>query len=309
MKFLLPLLLSATFALASNESALQSAIDNAGDAMAVEGHEGWRFLTKELRHLLAEKPGADSDVVEAITDFAEQLAALNVRLLVVPVPPKAAVEALHLGGSQPEPAAASNPDAPTIQALQARGVEVLDLWPAFIDASQSGPVYLARDSHWNPRGIAIAAKLIADALRDTVPPTTKFPVREEVVKIQGDLGGELEDVTLQFVEPGGQGQRMEPDRESPVLLFGDSHVLVFHDGGDMHAASAGLPEQVALALQYPVDVLAVRGSGATAARVSLARRVRSNPGWLKDKKAVVWCLGAREFTQADTWKKIPLLPK
>ena len=38
---------------------------------------------------------------------------------------------------------------------------------------------------------------------------------------------------------------MEPDRTSPVLVLGDSHVLVFHDGGDMHAAGAGLPDQLA----------------------------------------------------------------
>jgi hypothetical protein len=297
-------LLAVVSAAASPENAFALAAEKAAGELAAEGRDGWRFLVKELEHLAAGSPGEGSEPVEAIADFAGQLAKLGVRLIVVPVPPKAGVEAERLGAKVP----AENPDAPTLRALQAKGVEVIDLWPDFVAADRAEPVYLERDSHWNARAIAIAAEKIAAAIEGGVTPGAPFDEHSETVEIQGDLGGAPEQTTLRFVHPPGSRERLEPSRESPVLVFGDSHVLVFHDGGDMHAASAGLPEQVARALRAPVDVLAVRGSGATSARISLARRARSNPGWLEGKAVVVWCLGAREFTQAAAWKKIPLLP-
>jgi hypothetical protein len=281
-----------------------AAAEKAAGELALEGRDGWRFLAKELDHLAGESPGDGSGPVAVIADFAGQLSKLGVRLIVVPVPPKAGVEAERLGAEVP----AENPDAPTLRALQAKGVEVIDLWPDFVAADRSQPVYLARDSHWNARGIDIAAEKIAAAIRGAVAQGAPFDEHTETLEIQGDLGGEPEQTALRFVHPTGSRERLEPSRESPVLIFGDSNVLVFHDGGDMHAASAGLPEQIARVLRAPVDVLAVRGSGATSARISLARRARSNPGWLEGKAVVVWCLGAREFTQASAWKTIPLLP-
>ena len=75
----------------------------------------------------------------------------------------------------------------------------------------------------------------------------------------------------------------------------------------MHASGAGLPDQLAFELRAPVDVLGVRGSGATPARISLARRARANPNYLATKKVIIWCFGVRELTQAEAWKPVPLL--
>ena len=61
-----------------------------------------------------------------------------------------------------------------------------------------------------------------------------------------------------------------PDPNSPIVLLGDSHNLVFHEGDDMHARGAGLPDQLALELGLPLDVVAVRNSGVTPARVTPA---------------------------------------
>jgi alginate O-acetyltransferase complex protein AlgJ len=52
----------------------------------------------------------------------------------------------------------------------------------------------------------------------------------------------------------------------------------------------------------------VRGSGATPARTTLMRRVRSNPNYLKGKKLVIWCFSAREFTESSGWQKVPVVP-
>jgi hypothetical protein len=144
-------------------------------------------------------------------------------------------------------------------------------------------------------------------LQGVIPKTLALEVSEEPVEIQGDLGGDKENVVLRFVRPQGQAGRVEPDRASPILVLGDSHVLVFHDGGDMHATGAGLSDQLAFALGAPVDLLGVRGSGATSARVSLARRARARSDYLIAKKVIIWCFGARELTQADAWKLVPLM--
>jgi alginate O-acetyltransferase complex protein AlgJ len=99
-----------------------------------------------------------------------------------------------------------------------------------------------------------------------------------------------------------------PDANSPVILLGDSHNLVFHGGGDMHTTGAGLPDQLALEMGQPVELVAVRGSGATPARVNLYRRAVRNPEYWRNRRWVVWCFAAREFTESDGWRKIPVQP-
>ncbi|MCK4788070.1 MAG: hypothetical protein KAV87_30230 [Desulfobacteraceae bacterium] len=102
---------------------------------------------------------------------------------------------------------------------------------------------------------------------------------------------------------------VNPDSESPVILMADSHGLIFHIGGDMLVKGAGLADQLALELGFPVDLIAVRGSGATPARVNLYRRARKK-GYLAKKKVVIWCIAAREFTESvDGWAKVPVLKR
>jgi hypothetical protein len=108
---------------------------------------------------------------------------------------------------------------------------------------------------------------------------------------------------------GGCGRPVEPGKESPVLLLGDSHTLVFHIGEELHATGAGLADQLAGELGMGIDVVGVRGSGATPARISLYREGRSNPGYLQKKKLILWCFTAREFTEGSGWRKLPVAPR
>ena len=306
-KFLLPCLLAAFASGMALESGtvLKELLQNA-QAPAIEGVEGWKFLPAEFKHLLAGDPSNDpKKPLEAIADLDAQLDRLGVRLIVVPVPAKAAVHPEFLD-ARLKGHALLTPEAAFYEALRARGVEVLDLVPAFAAAKSGGPLYCQRDTHWNGRAIELAAKELAGRLKGVVPKQQQFEAKEENVEIQGDLGGDKEKVSLRVVRPAGQPGRVNPEKTSPILMLGDSHVLVFHDGGDMHALGAGLPDQLAFELGVPLDVLAVRGSGATAARVSLARRARATPEYLSQKKVVIWCFGARELTQADAWKLVPL---
>ncbi|MBN4068991.1 hypothetical protein JYU06_05670, partial [Desulfotalea psychrophila] len=61
-------------------------------------------------------------------------------------------------------------------------------------------------------------------------------------------------------------------------------------------------------LAMPMDVIGVRGSGATPARLNLYRKAQRTPEYWKGKKVVVWCFAAREFTETDGWRIIPIEP-
>ncbi len=302
----------------------------AADAAVVRGRNGWLFLPGALRFLgagpfwgeaavkvgRARKPDR-RDPLPAILDFQRQLEAEKIPLLLVPVPPKALIYPDELGYE------AAEARVPAVEEfyrlLREKGVDVLDLAPVLRTARGEGerPLYCLRDTHWSGRGIEIAAARIAEwletnaGIRRVSPP----PAGEErAVRITGDLQRMAEDpsmppeeVVLTFRSGDEEGASVDP--ASPVLLLGDSHVLIFHAGGDMLAVGAGLPDRLSAAIGSPVDLLGVRGSGATAARIALARRVRKDPGAIRGKRAVIWCFTAREFTEADGWARVPVLPR
>jgi alginate O-acetyltransferase complex protein AlgJ len=95
------------------------------------------------------------------------------------------------------------------------------------------------------------------------------------------------------------------DRQSPLVLMGDSHVLVYSAGGDLHAKDAGLPEHLSRRVAEPIDLIGVRGSGASATRIDLLRRKDGMAG----KKWVVWVFAARDLTESDGWRHVPVIPK
>ncbi|MCA8944134.1 MAG: hypothetical protein KDB80_16335, partial [Planctomycetes bacterium] len=116
----------------------------------------------------------------------------------------------------------------------------------------------------------------------------------------GDKDGEKETLPMSIVTRDGATPADDPS--SPILLVGDSHCLIFRDGGDMHAKGAGLADHLAAQFGLPIQTVGVRGSGATQSRVSA---FRSNA--YDGKKLVIWCLSAREFTEASSWSpKVPL---
>ena len=65
-----------------------------------------------------------------------------------------------------------------------------------------------------------------------------------------------------------------------------------------------MPDHIAAGLGIPVDLVGVRGSGATATRISLLRR-KDN---LEGKKLVIWCFSIREYTESFSgWRKVPVI--
>ncbi len=341
-----PSVMDATAAFRAQSAALAESAGHA-QSMTVSGRGGWLFLASELRFLgagpfwgdaapaasRAAKPD-QADPLPVIADFQEQLAALGVELLLVPVPPKAVIypEALPEPGEAGTPFDPAHPPTATqvdrrdaaLQTfyghLRLKGIRVLDLTPAFLKAraATGDPLYCRQDSHWSGTGCALAAREIAMELFATFhgAPKQAFTGAWEIAAISGDLWRALpeprparETLRLRRVSrTDSPGDPVATDPASPVIVLGDSHALVFHGGDDMHARGAGLPDQLAIELGFPVDVVAVRGSGATPARINLLRRAQRNPQFWAGRKWVVWCFAAREFTESDGWRQVPVRP-
>ena len=280
--------------------------------LGIPGSDGWLFFEPELRHLKAtagmtnESPQA----LAAIIDFNDQLEKAGIRLVVVPVPCKASIYPDKLHPELQKPVMPPFPaDSNFCALLRTNGIQVLDLTDAFLkNRDQNSPLYCKTDSHWSPEGIKIATTEISSRVGKILnePHLSKSPmdVKEETVTFHGDLVSPAdpeETVTVRSVS--SEGHPIAASRASSVLLLGDSHNLIFHAGGDMHAKGAGLPDQLAVELGFPVDLVAVMGSGATTARWSLARRHDN----LSGKKVVVWCFTARDLTEGGRWDKVPVI--
>ena len=66
-------------------------------------------------------------------------------------------------------------------------------------------------------------------------------------------------LTLNLVKTVNGGS-IEPDENSPVLVMGDSHTLVFHDP-TLLSGNAGLVDHLSARFGFPVDLIGTRGSG------------------------------------------------
>lgn len=308
--------------------------ESAGE-MVVSGREEWLYFVPALRSLsVGEFWGAAApavsrarnaqwaDPLPAILDFHRQLTASKITLILVPVPVKAAIYPDYLEGAVvseevAEQAGGGGAHARFLSVLRESGVNVVDLQSVFESLPAETTTYCKTDTHWSPTGAALAAREVAQIIR-ALPgfndaSAEKYERESQALTLHGDLavlaGMTTSTETVPFVrvvhEEGGQRVPVAPNRESPILLIGDSHNLVFHAGGDMHGTGGGLPDLLALELGMAVDLVAVRGSGATTPRINLARRGDQLAG----KNVVVWCFSAREFTESATgWRTIPVIP-
>ena len=318
------------------EASRKAAAAEKAEQTALAGSGGWLYFVPELRAIgVGRFWGADAarvsrsskpeyaDPLEVIVDFHAQLEKAGIELLVVPVPAKLAVYPEPIldglrkpGGSQVPRLDVNHREFYAV--LRERGVAVLDLLPVFLEkrTSPDGELYCKTDSHWSGRGVVVAAEVMA-ARVDGRPwlkelPKERYVTEDRRVTIAGDLAKMIDEAdpaseTLSHTLVGRKkGDRVVPDataRNSPVLLMGDSHTLVFHDP-TLFASGAGLPDHLARHLGFPVDLIGVRGSGATTTRIELLRR-KDN---LQGKKLVIWCFSFREFTESTTgWRKVPVV--
>jgi hypothetical protein len=311
----------------------RESVEKIGAGSVISGIDGWLFFKDDLQHLGTGKFWGDAaasasgvkdksiaDPLPVIEEYSRLLAERGITLFLMPVPPKALI--------YPDKLAEKLERSATTQELAlyhefygqlaARGVKVIDLLPMLLLNRDKATLYCRTDTHYSGAGLALFAKAAAEAIKMekwyAATEKKNYVKTKRVVTIHGDLNqmaggtGPEEEMELAVVTGKDDGQQIDSDMKSPVILLGDSHALVFQAGGDLYAKGAGLFDHLSAELGFAVDLLAVRGSGVTPARIKLFQRAKQDAGYLAGKKALIWCFAAREFTGSDGWKKIPVAP-
>lgn len=326
----------ATTAFASSpglKSLCLEYIEKAGAGSVIKGVDGWLFFKDELQHLAAGKFWGDSaatvsqakdqgsaDPLPAIEEYSKQLAQRGIALYLMPVPPKALIYPDKLSATLDRSSATAELALykEFYGQLAARGVKVIDLLPTLLENRDKAALYCLTDTHYSGAGLALFARAAAEAIskEEWFATALKKPFNKSklMITINGDLNqmagaaGPGEELELSVVTGKDDGKQLEGDMKSPVILLGDSHTLVFQAGGDLYAKGCGLFDHLSAELGFAVDLLGVRGSGVTPARIKLFQRSKQDAEYLQGKKALIWCFAAREFTGTGGWKKIPVAP-
>jgi alginate O-acetyltransferase complex protein AlgJ len=314
-----------------------------GNQRAVVGRDGWLYYTPGVLHVAGpgfldpdiqrgrelDERDADgapihADPRPAILELNAALARRGIRLVLMPVPDKAAVEAESLHARGRPSRLPDNPDFDRfLGELRTQGVAIFDarqLLPgAELSRPKRDPAFLVQDTHWTPAWMEDVARALGALVSDLgalgPAPAPALHAVEQSAERVGDLVDMLklpEDqafflpqaVVIHSVQDA-EGNPWEPDPNAEILLLGDSFTNVFSLEGMGWGTAAGLGPQLALALQRPIDVIAQNDSGAFATRRALARELAAGNDRLAGKRVVIWEFAARELSAGD-WKRIDL---
>jgi hypothetical protein len=305
----------------------------AGNKRAVIGRRGWLFYqpgvlsvagpgfldpdTHAARRRAALDDGEgplEPDPRPAVLALHRALAARGIRLVLFPVPDKAALQPRELHG-RPVSAVASNRDYPRFVAeLRAAGVLVFDPAPAALPPGEP-PRFLVQDTHWTPAWMEAVAAGLAALVRAEVPLPAVPPPRWQTALTPVERVGDIVDM---LKLPDGQtlfapqkvivhqvqddkGQAWQPSEKGDVLLLGDSFTNVFTLGAMGWGEAAGLAPHLSIALGRDLDVIAQNDSGAFATRKLLSEALRAGEDRLAGKRVVIWELASRELAVGN-WR-------
>ena len=293
-----------------------------GNEKVYPGRSGWLYYRPDvdyvtgqgfLRASEVQRSAKNSNPLPALIRFQKDLAARGIRLILLPVPVKPVIDSEFLSQS-PAPAPLQNSSFPTFLAeLEKNGIEYLDPTPGMISAKQSQetPQFLKTDSHWTPETMEAVARQVAEKIRPHVPANGNL--RSEHLEIQnhGDLvamlrlpdSSSLYPAESARITPVRQpdGTDWQPSPSAEILLLGDSFTNIYSTKDLGWGTSSGFAEHLSLALQMPVDRIAINAGGALTTRQTLAR----SPERLAGKKVVVYEFAVRDLAAGD-WKVLPL---
>lgn len=312
----------------------------AGNERVYVGHGEWLFYRPDVEYVTgpgflapsvlarrsAEAAEYESppqpDPRPAMLQFARDLAARGIALIVMPTPVKPSVHPAELSASM------TGADAPVqnasyatfVEEMRAAGVLVFDPAPALVEERRSGTAqYLRTDTHWRPEAMqrvaeALSAFIEAHVSLPQVPsPGSRTEPRE--ARQHGDTLVMLdlpanqtlfspESVPLGFVL-GPDHDPWRPSRGADVLVLGDSFSNIYSLPTMGWGEAAGLVEQLSVALDRPVDRIVQNDEGASATRLMLQRELAAGDDRLAATRVVVWQFSARELAVGD-WVVLPL---
>jgi len=309
-----------------------------GNEQVYPGRDGWLYYATDVQHVVG--PGfldgrqlarraASGDSLSAaptpaprpaLRTFNDGLARRGITLVLMPTPVKPSIHPEYLAGGAPEAPLQNLSFSRFADEMRAAGILVFDPAPLLTAlGSADAPVYLARDTHWRPEAVvAVAEELVRFLDREAlVPRRGAAPGQTTGLRVasQGDIVDLLSlpaDRSPYTDEVVDLGQVMTPDREpwradpsAELLLLGDSFSNIYSLQALGWGRSAGLAEQLSLALGGPVDRLVQNDNGAFATRETLARELAAGRDRLAGKRVVIYQFATRELSHGD-WRLVDL---
>ncbi len=312
----------------------------AGNERVYIGREGWLFyrpdveyatgrgfldpaqMTRRIAAASEFETAPQPDPRPAILQFARDLTARGITLILMPTPVKPTVHAGQLAASLTGAAPVQNTSyAAFIEELRQHGVLVFDPAPGIALAHRTSgqPQYLRTDTHWRPETVQRAAEGLAAFIRAHVVlppvPAPGYTTQPREARRTGDTASMLdlpagqtryrpETVALRFVV-GPDGDAWRPSRDADVLVLGDSFSNIYSLPTLGWGEGAGFVEQLGVALDRPIDRIVENDRGASATRALLERETGVASGRLSATRVVVWQFATRELAFGD-WVVRPL---
>ena len=129
-----------------------------------QGDEGHLFLKYDYRETF----GHDPATLAYFRRFVDALKAHNIQLATLVLPPRTMIYSESLASSSRP----YNLDLgyqnylASLEVIRELGIVVPDLATPFLELAKTDAVYFKRDHHWTPEAAQVAAKVLADALKD-----------------------------------------------------------------------------------------------------------------------------------------------
>lgn len=288
---------------------------------ALAGQEGFLFYRNDLEYVTGgdlERQRKGKNPLPVILEFKKLLDEQGVDFLFVPVPTKLEVypEKLEADFKGLSDQVLNPAFRKLIESLSKKGVEVVDLLPAFLQAksaSASEPfLFQHQDTHWTDRGLRLAADLLAARVKkypwypELAKQKRSYDLKETSFTRFGDLQSRLPEAEQKKYQPetlvahqvvsGGKPYDDEP--ESPIVLLGDSFTGVYELTDAEHA---GVSAHVARGIGYPLDLVMSYGGGPNVRQKLLRRGVEA----LGSKKLVIWMMTARDlYNYWEDWEAL-----
>ena len=300
-----------------------------GSQRVLLGHDGWLFYSEGVEYVAGpgfleprqltrrQDAGIAADPRPALFQLHDELNALGVTLVVVPVPDKAVVrpESLATSVVATEPVHNVSWNA-FADDLRRHGVTLVDASREMFDAERRGiPQFLPRDSHWSPEGVDLVSRLVADALTSRVGVSAGRPgtyVRRraslehrndlvELLDLPASRASRMqldEELAFDGVRTAA-GDVWQPDAGSDVLVIGDSLTEMYSSYEPGLRPAGGFAEQVSYYLQRGVDRRAGRQFGPLDVRRALGEtldEVRKNAS---GRRVIVWEFAMRKLAVGE----------
>lgn len=230
----------------------------------VRGCADWLFLAEEL----TPAPHADTDRARHVAHAAQvaaALAATGTRLVIVPVPDKARIEAAQR--CTPAPPQQAGRYGRLLADLRGAGLTVLDLRPALAHADTEPPRYYALDTHWNRDGAERAAQAVAAAVAPSLAgaPATRWTFRTDTAETGSEPADLLRLARLDGAPPGWRPDvprqaALQVNAERPGDLLDEVAPPVMLVGSSF-SRNSEFPQRIGRALGVDVGTLARDGAG------------------------------------------------